>query len=590
MIVKMKKVTLLVSEKHAGPAVEALRKSGLMHIKHMREPKAHAITSFQHRLAVVDKALDIIKCPFAQRQDLNEEQLAFCIKEIITLEKERQELINWIEDLKKKTVWFKEWGDFSPANLAELRKAGVFIKLYVCPKKSLRHIPAEKLVYVTRKKKGVIYLAFVSIVREESLDFPEIEIPCERLRLLQKKIFIGEGDLRLINKKLNEFSVYRNCLIKHREKILKSLEFNNVRFGMAYNEGICSLSGFCPQESVAEITKAAFVHGWAIITEEPNDFKEAPTLIRNPKWIEIIKPVFKFMGTVPGYKEYDISFWFLIFFSIFFAMIISDGGYGLVLLLAAFFARKKFPALPRPPFFLIYVLAGVTIIWGAVSGTWFGFEKIARLPFLKSLVVPKLNNFVEANQTFLMYLCFLIGVVQLTIAHGIVTLRYLNSLMALAQIGWIFIVWGIFFLAKSLVLEDLFPAFAGYLLIAGTGLVILFSNPQKNILKGMLISLADLPLKLISCFGDTLSYIRLFAVGYASVMIAVSFNKIALGVGFNSPIKGLCAVLILVAAHSFNIVLGLMAILVHGIRLNMLEFSGHLNMEWSGSEYKPFRE
>jgi len=42
--------------------------------------------------------------------------------------------------------------------------------------------------------------------------------------------------------------------------------------------------------------------------------------------------------------------------------------------------------------------------------------------------------------------------------------------------------------------------------------------------------------------------------------------------------------------HALNIVLGLMAIIVHGIRLNLLEFSGHLGMQWSGKEYSPFKE
>ena len=52
----------------------------------------------------------------------------------------------------------------------------------------------------------------------------------------------------------------------------------------------------------------------------------------------------------------------------------------------------------------------------------------------------------------------------------------------------------------------------------------------------------------------------------------------------------LIAVFVLLAGHALNIVLGLMSIIVHGVRLNMLEFSGHLGMEWSGKEYAPFKE
>ena len=51
--------------------------------------------------------------------------------------------------------------------------------------------------------------------------------------------------------------------------------------------------------------------------------------------VRLIAPVFDILGTVPGYREYDISFWFLGFFTLFFAMIIGDAGYGCLFLLTA---------------------------------------------------------------------------------------------------------------------------------------------------------------------------------------------------------------------------------------------------------------
>jgi len=64
----------------------------------------------------------------------------------------------------------------------------------------------------------------------------------------------------------------------------------------------------------------------------------------------------------------------------------------------------------------------------------------------------------------------------------------------------------------------------------------------------------------------------------------------AIGSGINGVVSGIIAAMILIFGHLLNIVLGAMAIIVHGIRLNMLEFSGHLNMEWSGIKYRPFAE
>jgi len=93
----------------------------------------------------------------------------------------------------------------------------------------------------------------------------------------------------------------------------------------------------------------------------------------------------------------------------------------------------------------------------------------------------------------------------------------------------------------------------------------LFSNPQKNIFKGIISSLTNVPLKIIGTFGDIVSYIRLFAVGYASTVLSVTFNNMAQEVGFNNIISGIIAALILFAGHALNITLGFMAVIVHGI-------------------------
>ncbi|MFA6743845.1 MAG: hypothetical protein WCS36_06580, partial [Candidatus Neomarinimicrobiota bacterium] len=69
-----------------------------------------------------------------------------------------------------------------------------------------------------------------------------------------------------------------------------------------------------------------------------------------------------------------------------------------------------------------------------------------------------------------------------------------------------------------------------------------------------------------------------------------SFNNMAIGEGVDNLLKGIIAVLIIIFGHGLNIVLCMMSVIVHGIRLNMLEFSGHLGMQWTGQKYEPFRE
>jgi V/A-type H+-transporting ATPase subunit I len=129
------------------------------------------------------------------------------------------------------------------------------------------------------------------------------------------------------------------------------------------------------------------------------------------------------------------------------------------------------------------------------------------------------------------------------------------------------------------------------LVAAGLVLVAFFAEQDGRFLRGVGLGFARLPIKAldtIGAFSDVVSYIRLFAVGLATVKVAESFNQMAAEVGFGLP-TGLIAAFILFLGHTLNIAMGTLSIVVHGVRLNVLEFSSHLGMEWTGIPYQPFR-
>ena len=59
--------------------------------------------------------------------------------------------------------------------------------------------------------------------------------------------------------------------------------------------------------------------------------------------------------------------------------------------------------------------------------------------------------------------------------------------------------------------------------------------------------------------------------------------------GFSGPLI-IVGALIMIIGHGLNVVMGLLSVVVHGVRLNLLEFSGQLGMEWAGIAYDPFRK
>jgi V/A-type H+-transporting ATPase subunit I len=184
-------------------------------------------------------------------------------------------------------------------------------------------------------------------------------------------------------------------------------------------------------------------------------------------------------------------------------------------------------------------------------------------------------------------LTFAIGATHLTLAHLWNAVRYANTLRALAELGWVATTWTMYLLARQLVLGDRFPAAAWPVFGVGVALILAFTTPWRR-LRREWFGHAVLPLSLVNNFVDVVSYVRLFAVGAASFAVAGAFNELAAGIGLGGPVGGVLAALVLFFGHALNVLLAAMGVLVHGVRLNTLEFAGHLGLPWTGHDYRPF--
>jgi V/A-type H+-transporting ATPase subunit I len=285
------------------------------------------------------------------------------------------------------------------------------------------------------------------------------------------------------------------------------------------------------------------------------------------------------MEVVPGYREFDISPLLLIFLGLFFGMIIGDAGYGTLYILLTLLAERKFGKgmKERTVFRLLYFFSGCAIFWGMLTGTVFGQEWYAAAGFKPA--IPILNN-----THFIQAFCFFLGAFHLTLAHLWQALRKAPSVAALADAGWVMVLWSAYFFAKMLILSAPLPGFVMPLLSAGLVLIIFCTAPQKNILKTMASGLGTVALSIMNNFTDVVSYIRLFAVGLAGVAIADTVNTLAATFGGKSI---LLKAFILFHGHLINLMLGPISVLVHGLRLNVLEFSSHIGLTWSGTPYRP---
>lgn len=593
MIERMNKVTILVSEKEREEFVSRLRALGLLHVSHTRHPASHEITFTEDRLSRVEKLIEELRAYDAGRPDRRRSRKD---RDVLSCEETasedlriKLELESRIESLKKDALWYEDWGKFELADLKAVRDAGIDIRFYRIPVSAGKELDRKK-VYIAGKKNGMLLCSLISGDGGEELEYEEVEPPERSPGEISASKNDALKEIQAIEERMKDRARGLVSIKKCKEALEKELAELRVRFGMRGEGAFAYVQGYCPIKRADKIKALAEQHGLGYVFEKPDNAAETPTLVTNPKWVEIVNPIFNFMNTLPGYDEFDISLPFLGFFSLFFAMLIGDAGYGILFLVITFLARKKFRKAPPQPFFLMYLLSVSTIIWGAITGTWFGAEGAQNIPVINSVMIPGLNSFSETNQNFIMLLCFSIGAVHLSLARLMKITREFNSLKALAEAGWILIVWGMFFAAKKFVLGDAFPPPAGWLLVAGGALTLVFSAPEQGILKGIGATIINLPLSIIGSFSDVISYIRLFAVGMATVVVAKSFNDMALAGGAGGITGGIIAAFVLFFGHALNIALGFMAVIVHGVRLNMLEFSGHLGMQWSGKRYDPFKE
>lgn len=595
MIVPMQKVTLFVSARDKERALQRLRKLGVLHIHQTHPPVADDLSALERKLGQVEKCLGILgKIPQTNVvAQLDERQVEGIVMQTLTLADQRAKLIVEQETEREKQAWFQAWGAVSRSELAELKSHGIYIRLYLADKAYLKHISPDKIVYIVGQERNKLYLVLVTADENERLDLKEEFPPAENLQTVKQQLDRLAKAITQIDENLQKLAAYQPAIEQYLNVLKKRYEFARVRAGMADLEAISYLEGFCPDDRLPELKALADQAGWGYFIEEPDNPAVVPTLIRRPKWLNIVEPIFRFMGTIPGYNEYDISFWFLCFFSLFFAILIGDAGYGLVFLIAGILLRRKFKNAPREPFILLYVLSGALIIWGAITGNWFGFEKIARLPLFNLFIIERINTWSADSERvtyFLMYLTFLIGALHLSIGHTVNGLKKFPALNFLAQLGWVFVVWGMFFLANTLVLSKPLPKTVPYLIGVGAVLIACFDNYQKGrFWRGFGATIGNLPLSIISSFGDVVSYLRLFAVGLAGSVVEISFNNMATG-EVNNFLKVIIAIVVLIFGHTLNMALCAMSVIVHGIRLNMLEFSSHLGMTWSGHEYRPFKE
>jgi V/A-type H+-transporting ATPase subunit I len=524
--------------------LKALRELGVVHVDFSQEVGEMSAKAKQD----FEDALKVVRLIQKSRKDLGEAEYdsrPLSVSDALLLEQDKATLIEEKNRLNREIKAYEQYGDFD-------------VSL------------ADKL------------LSRVEALREY-VNLPE-KLPQMRLSKMKEKLARVENRIRIIDYK---FAIGDDALIIEKyPQLADRVAFEAAKESMSEKGVLAYLSGWVPSTKVEELKNSAKQNAWGLLLREKSPDEIPPTLVEPPRFFKSLKVLFEGLGIAPAYTEADVSVPFMCYFSLFFAMLVGDGAYGAIFLAGTLFLRKK---LSKSWFVLMSVFSVATIFWGVISNTWFG----AQIPLLSA--IPSVAWLSDPSYKNMMLLCFTIGVSHLMLARIWNGICKFPDSTSFAEFGWAGVLLFMYIITNSIVgIFSGVPQWAFAVFGVSIVLVFLFTVKPSN-LKTQGAELGMLPLNIMSALGDIISYVRLFAVGLASVKVAQNFNSMATSLlsdadgTFVKIVMSLVMVMILVLGHALNLAMAGLSILVHAVRLNTLEFSNHKGISWAGILYNPFK-
>jgi V/A-type H+-transporting ATPase subunit I len=592
MIARMLKAYVVARRADRDRLLGALRDLGVVHLAPVDPSKAVPDAETAGAIERFQRAIQILSNVEARGEPLPLGP-AEAVDEALRIQREGAERTGRLTSLYHQSMLLEPWGDVRLEDFAALREAGASLRFYAVPAKSRGQVRGE-FVHAIRPWPGRRVL--VGVADRGQVEVPEgseaVPLPQRDRPSIRAEAAEIDAALKRDAEKLARLAHAAPSIVAELAHQKEKAAWTVATKSALAEEHLYGLQGWVPETKAAALASGLAAAGLnaAVETSAPVPGDEPPTLIHYTRWTWWAKPMeglFKILGTVPGYGEFDVSAIFMIFLPVFSAILISDAGYGLMyLVLPIIFYRKMAAAGSAALAQLVIVIGACSLIWGAATCSFFGFDFSWMFGRTEAFIPVTMK---KESMDSLMLISITIGAVQLSLAHLWKARAAFPSLIVLAEIGWAAVLWGMYGLVKFFLLNDpeSFDLFwnatvYSWLLVGGSALAILFAAPHRNPLIMIGLGLANYPLSFIGTFGDSVSYVRLMAIGLAGSALAGAFNDM----GSQVPI--FATIPILMVGHALNVSLSIISLFAHGVRLNMLEFSNNLGMQWSGYAYEPF--
>lgn len=526
------------------------------------------------------------------------------------------------------------FGDFSKKELEEIeQKSNRYFQFFSksSSKKNNHPIPKE-MIYIGTEYDLDYFITFTK-KKKNYPSFTEMKVETP-VGLLRSKLGMLEEESKLFHKQLQDLSAYTKFL----EEALIDF-YNSFQLSEAKQSVDTPISSIFVVEAWIPVNKIQLVD--ELLSKYPISYSKVaiekkdkiPTYMENKGTGKVGEDLVHVYDT-PDITDKDPSRWVFWSFALFFGVIVSDGGYGFLYFLISLFLYWKFPhwtGLKKRFNHLCFTLSLFCMGWGVVTASFFGIDLAPDNPIRTYSVIhqiakkkaeyhmkykddvyqewvkkyPTLKNETSAHgfltgasvvrdgvrqyevmddfyNAILMEFSLLVGMIH--ILFSLCRTLFRNP----QHLGWIaFILGGYLFFPSILQATSLFHylfaipkeiAFSvgKLLLFSGIGIAFIIS-----VIKTKISGLLE-PMNAIQIFADILSYLRLYALALAGMIMASTFNQIA------SSMSWWVGIFVVIAGHGVNIILGIMGGVIHGLRLNFLEWY-HYSFEGGGKIFNPLR-
>ncbi|NQU51766.1 MAG: V-type ATP synthase subunit I [Bacteroidetes bacterium] len=584
----------MVFHKEYRNFLEELQQLGVLHVVEKDIEATYEIKNKCLQINKFDETIQFLKKrDTIQNMDTTDSDGISIVNYIVEKQKELEALDLKLEDAKKKQLKAQPWGDFSPVIIRNLEEEKVHIHFFIASKKKYINLAKTELPFELISEHGnqIYFILIQKGNKEVEIDAEEVKPPTMSYLKIEKEIAEIKGKIEEINESIDEYAGNSIPLLeKNKKGIVVSMEFENVILNTSVEaeKKLMILEGWVPKPVKIKLDDFLEKGDVLFFSEKATPGDKIPVLLKNNRFSKLFEPIGS-MFSLPAYSELDLTVFFAPFFMLFFGFCLGDAGYGLLFIVGAglykFKAKKEF----KPYLTLIQLLGLATIIFGAISGTFFGINLIeAKISWTNNLK----GLFLNPDKMF--NLALVLGAVQIIFGLFIRAANQIKQFgfsYSLATFGWLIVILGsvTYTILTSIEIIQQNKTILYIIFSIGGIFILFFSDPKINIFSRIGKGIWDVYSTVTGIFGDLLSYIRLFALGLSSAILGFVINDIALQILGSSKILGpLFFAIFLLLGHTLNILISSLGSFVHPMRLTFVEFYKSAGFMGGGREYKPF--